>query len=277
MAAAYDDGSYAYYTASTYAKNIISDELSADNLMLRELADCLLINGNCNLLEKYAAMDVSNEASRTGFDLDVGEGLAPNQASTPNYYVGAYSINQGQPFVRVGSDLFGAYNGNDYGKNSHDAVGMQPKLLQQALRNLLNTFLGKCSMIDSSGNAMSARKCSSSSDCSSVSYCSTSADSSVCSAQKVCVCRRAHWHIALDEALNPSPNNVTGLFDFAQDETGLSPLWTEPFWNDIGVYMYRYTESNPGYIVLAAGVVVVGIVYVVTVLTIVGMKKEKLY
>lgn len=272
LAAAYDNGGYDYSTASYYAKNAIS-ELAADNEMLVELADCLFVDGNCKLLSKYAAMDAANENARTGFDIGTGQALG----KPPNYYVNVYSGDRGQPFVRVGSKVYGAYDGSDYGKDSKDAIGMQPKLLQQALRNLLSTFLGKGSMVDSSGNEASARGCSSSSDCSAVSYCSTDADSAICSAQKVCVCSRAFYHIALDEALDPSPNNKTGFFDFASGEAGVSPLWAEPFWWNVGVKMFRYSESNPGWIVLGSGAATIAVCFFVTVLVKVGMKKEKLF
>lgn len=273
LAAAYDDGSYDYATASSYAINTIP-ELSYDDEVLVELANCLFVNGNCQFLKKYAAMDAANDRARTGFDIDVGKTL--NQP--PNYYVGVYNSDNGQPWVKVGNDYYGAYDGNDYGKSSSDSFGMQPKMLPQALRNMLDSFLGAGSMTNSDGSSKSTKKCSSASDCSSVSYCSTDADSSVCSASGVCVCNRGFFHIALDEALNAAPNNSTGYFQMASGDAGLSAVWAEPFWSsDVGVNMYRYSPSNPGWIVLACGAAVLGACFFVAVLVKVGMKKEKLY
>jgi nicastrin len=272
LAAAYDDGSYDYETAAYYAKNKIS-ALSADNEMLLELADCLLVDGNCNLLSKYASMDAANERVRTGFEIGLGSSLG----QPPNYYVSVYNSNNGQPFVKVGKDFFGAYNGNKYGKDSKDAIGMQPKMLQQAIRNMLTTFLGKGSMVDSSGNSVSAKSCSSSSDCSGISYCASSDDSAICSAEKVCVCNRAYYHVALDGALTPAPNNMTGFFDLDENDAGLTPVWTEPFWSNVGVSMYHHSESNPGWFVLAGGAATLGVSFFVAILVKVGMKKQKLF
>jgi nicastrin len=273
LAAAYDDGSYDYETASAYANNIIS-ELSYNNEVLVELADCLFANGNCQMLNKYASMDASNDRDKTGFDLGVGKSLG----SAPNYYTGVYHIDNGQPFVRVGSEIYGAYNGNDYGKNSNDAIGMRPKMLQQALRNMLDTFLGRGAMVTSDGSEASSRRCSSAKDCSGVQYCPTEADSATCSAQKVCVCKRGFYHIALDEAVDPAPAKSTGFFEISSSDAGVSPLWTEPFWsNSVGVKMYRYSSSNPGIFVLIGGAVFLGCCFFVVVLLKVAMKKQKLY
>jgi nicastrin len=273
LASAYDDGSYDYQTAATYAKNKIS-ELSYKNDMLVALAGCLLVDGNCKLLNKYASMDASNERARTGFEIGVGQSLG----QPPNYYVDVYNANHGQPFVKVGSDFFGAYNGDKYGKDSRDAIGMQPKMLQQAIRNLLSTFLGRGSMKDSYGNEASATSCSSSADCSSISYCASDNDAAVCSAEQVCVCSRAYYHIALDEALDPAPNNMTGYFDYDIYDSGLSPVWAEPFWSsNVGVKMYHYSSNNPGFFVLAAGAIVAGVSFFTAILVKVGMKKQKLF
>jgi hypothetical protein len=95
LAATYDDGSYDYKTASAYALDAIG-ELSYDNGVMVELANCLLVDGNCNMLNKYAAVEAKNEADRTGIDVEVGESLG----MPPDYYVGVYKIEYGQPFVR---------------------------------------------------------------------------------------------------------------------------------------------------------------------------------
>eukprot|EP00537_Pseudo-nitzschia_pungens_P001159 CAMPEP_0172368850 /NCGR_PEP_ID=MMETSP1060-20121228/29602_1 /TAXON_ID=37318 /ORGANISM="Pseudo-nitzschia pungens, Strain cf. cingulata" /LENGTH=780 /DNA_ID=CAMNT_0013093587 /DNA_START=93 /DNA_END=2435 /DNA_ORIENTATION=+ len=274
LAAAYDDGEYDYETASTYANNAIS-ELSYDNELLVTLADCLFVNGNCKLLNKYASREAANDQDDTGFDIGTGEALG----MPPNYYVGIYHMNYGQPFVKVGSQWYGSYDGEDYGKSKRDAVGMQPKMLQQALRNMLHSFLGKgSSMVDGNGNGVSPKKCSSASSCKDISYCSADADSATCSADNVCVCKRGFYHIALDEALVPTPNKNAGFFDFSNEDEGVSPVWTEPYWSpNVGVKMYRHSDSKAGWYVLAGGVVFSGFCFVVVVLVKVGMKKEKLY
>jgi hypothetical protein len=271
LAAAYDDGSYDYSTASAYAMNNIG-ELSYDNSVMVELANCLFVDGNCNMLNKYASVEARNEADRTGIDVEVGSSLG----NPPNYYVGVYKIEYGQPFVRVGDNIYGAYDGGKYGEKSSDAFAMQPKRLQQAIRNMLSDFLGRGSY--SSGGYVSPKSCRKESDCSGVSYCQASGDSATCSGTKVCVCKRSYFHIALDEAITPAVNNYTGYFEQSYDDAEISPLWTEPYWsNDVGVKMYRVSKTNPGFISLAASGIVVAVCFFVTVMVKVGMKKEKLY
>mmetsp|Transcript_23598 Transcript_23598/g.41464 ORF Transcript_23598/g.41464 Transcript_23598/m.41464 type:complete len:227 (-) Transcript_23598:226-906(-) len=226
------------------------------------------------MLNQYAAMEAANERAATGMDLGVGKSLG----KPPNYYVGVYHIDNGQPFVKVGGNIYGAYNNNDYGQSSSDAVSMRPKMLQQALKNMLHTFLGKGSMVTQDGSEASARRCSTSADCSGVSYCSTDADSATCSAHNVCVCKRGFYHIALDEAVNPAAGKSTGFFEMSSSDAGVSPLWTEPFWsNNVGVKMYRYSASNPGIFVLVGGAVFLGTCFFVVVLLKVALKKQKLY
>jgi nicastrin len=274
LAAAYDDGSYDSDTASSYATNAIS-ELSYDDDLLIDLADCLFVNGNCKLLNKYASMEAANDRDKTGFD--IGSGTALGQP--PNYYVSIYHFNNGQPFVKVGSKVYGSYDGDDYGKSSGDSIGMQPKMLQQALRNMLHTFLGQgSSMVAEDGSQVTPKSCSSAAKCKDISYCSSDADSATCSADNVCVCQRGFYHIALDEAVDPTPNKSTGFFDISSDDAGVSALWTEPFWSSsVGVNMYRYTDSNAGWFVLASGAIFSGLCFFLVVLLKVGMKKEKLY
>jgi nicastrin len=273
LAGAYDNGSYDYATASSYAKNLIS-ELSPDNEILVELANCLFVDGKCSMLNKFASMEAANERVKTNFDIGSGSSLG----MPPNYYVGVYNMGNGQPFVRVGGNVYGAYNGNDYGQSNSDAIGMQPKMLQQALRNMLHTFLGKGSMVTSDGTEVSTRACSTAGDCSNVQYCSTEADSATCSAHKVCVCKRGFYHVALDEAINAAPNKDVGYFEVSSSDAGVSPMWTEPFWSDsVGVKMYRYSSSNPGVFVLVGGAIFLGACFFVVVLLKVAMKKQKLY
>ena len=276
LAAAYDDGSYDYETAAAYAMNTIS-ELSYDDELLVELANCLFTDGTCKLLKKHASMEAANDRDKTGFDIGSGQSLN----NPPNYYVNIYHANSGQPFVKIGGDFYGSYDGEKYGNSKGDAFGMQPKMLQQALRNMLHSFLGKGSQMQyDDGTVISKRSCSSAGKCNGIGYCGTDGDSATCSADGECVCKRGFYHIALDEAVNPTPNKDTGFFDISADDAGVSPLWTEPFWsNSVGVNMYRTSESGSitGWYVLGGGAVFTCFCFFVAVLLKVGMKKEKLY
>jgi nicastrin len=273
LAAAYDDGSYDYATAATYATNAIP-ELEYDDELLVELANCLYVDGNCKMLKKYAEMEATNEKARTGLSMGSGSPLG----TPPNYYVSVYNMFYGQPFAQVGDNVYGSYNGQDYGNKKSDAVAMQPRLLEQAIRNMLHDFLGRGANVDSDGNSISPRSCKKAPDCSGVSYCAAEGDSATCSGRKVCVCTRGHYHTALDEALVPAANNYTGYFTVNDKYGGNSPIYTEPFWlNDVGVKLYRDSKTNPGFISLAIGLVTLLGCFFVTVILKVSMKKEKVY
>jgi nicastrin len=189
LAAAYDNGSYDSATASSYAANLIS-ELSSEDETLLTLANCLYVDGSCAFLREYAQAEALNEKKRSGLDLGIGVLFG----TPPNYYVSVYNIDYGQPFVKVGEDYFGAYNGTDYGKKSSDAFSIRPSLLEMGIRGMLNDFLGRGS-VDSSGSVASPSSCSSHNDCSGVSYCSQDRDLAVCTAKKVCVCAGSHYQI----------------------------------------------------------------------------------
>lgn len=273
LAAAYDDGSYDYETASAYANDKIA-ALSYDNEVLVELADCLFVDGNCKMLKTYASMEAANEKDRTGFDISSGQSLG----KPPNFYTSVYSIDYGQPFVRVGDKVYGAYNGKKYGNNKADGFGTQPRMLEQAIRNMLHDFLGRGSFKNENGNSVSPQSCHKMSDCSGVSYCSASGDVATCAGSKVCVCQRAHYHIALDEGLMPATNNYTGYFVETTNDNGVSPMWTEPYWDSAtGVKVYRVSSNIPGFITIAAGGIALAGCFFLAVIVKVGMKKEKVY
>lgn len=274
LAAAYDDGSYDYATAAKYAYKTIA-ALDYQDEMLVTLANCFHVNGNCNMLTKYANMQAKNEGTRTGMDgLSSGKALG----MPPNYYVGVYSADYGQPFVRVGNNYYGAYDGDKYGKSSSDAFGMQPKLLAQAVRGLMTDFLGRGSSQASDGaSSYTPRTCNKESDCNGINYCGSSGDTATCTGGKLCVCNRAFYHIALDESLEPATNNSTGYFETPFDD-GLTPMWTEPYWsNEVGIRMYRVSEKTPGFVSLAAGGVCIIGCFILAIVVKMGMRKEKVY
>jgi nicastrin len=271
LAAAYDagDGSYDYETASAYALNLIPNELSYQDETLVALADCLFYNGECDMMKRYATVTSETERSLTGFKLGTGVSLGV----PPNYYAGVYNDQYGQPFVQVGDNIYGAYDGQDFGKKSSDAISRQPRALENAIFGMMNDFLGR-------GTANYAKKsCQTSSDCNDVSFCVNNGDMATCTGGGVCVCRRAHFHAALDEALVPAKNQYTGMFEMnANDANGYSPMYTEPDWsNDVGVRVYRDAGTIPGLVTLAAGAVVSGLSFCAAFVLRVGLKKEKLY
>ena len=273
LAAAYDDGDFDYQEAATYAYQTIP-ELAYDNAFLLELGNCLFVDGNCKLLYKYANMEALNERDRTGLGIGTGESLG----TPPNYYTGIYSLYSGQPFVQVGSKLYGAYSGNNYGNKQSDAIGVQPRMLEQALKNMLNEFLGRGSAEDENGNRLQKKSCKSRKDCANVQYCNAAGDSATCSGQGECVCSRSYFHIAKDEAIDAAVNNATGFFVSNPNDAGISPLYTEPFWDaNVGVKVYRDTDATPGYVTLGAGFVSLIVCFLGTAVVKVSMKKSKVY
>jgi nicastrin len=208
--------------------------------------------------------------------MDLGIGIP--FGSPPDYYVGVYNANYGQPFVQVGDVRYGAYIGEDYGKKNTDAFSVRPTLLEMGIRGMLNDFLGRGS-VDGSGSVPSSlSSCSNSHDCSGVSYCAKDGDFAVCTAKKVCVCSRAHYHMAMDEALEAAPNNQTGYFIVSDSDEGISAMYSEPNWsNDVGVRVYRNAGRGAGFAVLGLGIVMVTLTAGAAVFLQRRMKKEKLY
>jgi nicastrin len=275
LAAAYDDGTYGgqgdYQTPASYAINLIP-ELSSSDAVLVELSNCFLYDGNCNLIQKYTAMEASNEKLRTGLDIQVRASLG----TPPNYYVGTYSDSYGQPFVKVGDQVYGAYNGSDFGKKTSDAISVQPKTLESTVYGLFNDYLGR-----GSSSPFTATSCKKLSDCETVQgICQgNSADSVTCSGSGVCVCVRAHFHLALDEALDASVNMAPGFFEVNEtSDAGISPIYSEPFWSpSVSVRVYRDATALPGFFALMAGLGVGALSFFGAIVLKVGLKKEKLY
>lgn len=276
LAAAYDDGSYDSNTASQYAQGLISDLSSSDETLVA-LANCLYEDGSCDLLKAYGKVEQHNDHYKTGLDLGPGNGLG----TPPNYYVSVYDLSYGQPFVQVDEVWYGAYDGEDYGKKNSDTFAMRPTLLEQAIRGMLNDFLGRGSTVENSDGTSSSptlKSCSKSKDCSGVSYCNKNGDSAVCTGGKVCVCSRSHYHIALDEALEAPANNATGAFVISENDYGVSAMYTEPYWsNSVGVRVYRDVGNTSGMYALGAGIFLLGTCGVTVLLLKSKMKKQKLY
>lgn len=270
VAAAYDDGSNdygGYQNSAYYAKNLLP-ELSSSDEDLLELSNCLFYRSSCSLLNRYSDVETANARAETGLNLATGESF-PNP---PSYYVGVYSGNSGQPFVQVGDNIFGSYDGNDFGKKNADAIGMVPRQLESVVHGLFNDYLGR-----GSGNG-SGGSCKKVSDCVNNDICQAYGDSATCTGRGQCVCRRAHYHLAVDEALSPMSNYPTGYFQIADGDEGVSAMYTEPFWSpSVGIKVYRDVGSLPGFFTLAAGLAV-GIASLFGALVLkVGLKKEKLY
>ena len=270
LAAAYDGGAMDSDTSSAYAAQLIG-EMSSSDETLNILANCLFKDGNCEYLKKYNEMERKNDHDQTGFTYSSGDPLG----TPPNYYTGVYNINYGQPFVQVGDNLYGAYNGDKkYGKRSTDAFGIQPTLLESSIRGLLNDFLGRGS--NSGGGGLA--KCSKASDCKNVAYCQQNGDRATCTGGGQCVCARSHFHMALDEALEAKPGEGTGYFVQSENDEQLSPIYTEPFWsNDVGIRVYRNVGALPGIVSLAFGVIIFGLCGIAAFVLKVGLKKEKMY
>ncbi len=267
LATAYGDNYYDGVAADTIA------ELDSDDETLNELADCLLNDGTCSFLSNYANMERSNNKADSGIDLGVGQSLG----KPPNYYPSVYTRGNGQPFVQLDSAVYGSYTGEkEYGENSDDIFLIRPNWLAMSLHGLLNDYLGRGGS-DEDGNAPEFSACKSTSDCSSTTYCPSAGDRGVCSGSKVCVCSRSHYHIALDEAIIPSPNNGTSIFKVADDDEGTSPMYTEPYWsNEIGVQVFRAANGAANWTVIIGAIASVGCI-VSTMFLKKRLRKEKLY
>jgi nicastrin len=208
----------------------------------------------------------------------------------PNYYVGVYNV--GQPFVQVGEKQYGAYDGTEYGKAKTDAIVLQPRQMEAAIRGLLNEYLGQydngaaaeaaASTTTTNNNKSSKKSCSSAADCAGLLDDVCPGSGATCTGAGHCVCQRAHYHVALDEGLRPAVNEPPGFFT-PNDENqnynaGTTPVYTEPFWSSaVGVRVYRQSGPWPGIITLIAGGVVASASFFGAVVLKMGLKKEKLF
>lgn len=235
--------------------------LSSSDESFQELVNCFLYDGSCKLIHKYSNTEITNGRAQTGLSLQPGPGME----IPPNYYVGVYNDFYGQPFVQVGNAQYGGYDGEDFGKKKSDAIALRPRQMEAAIRGLLNEYLGQ-----QDGDQKS---CSSSSNCDM----DCNGAQATCTGGGTCVCERAHYHVALDEALLPETNKPSGFFSLNQNEEGTSPIYTEPFWgSDVGVRVYRKSGIIPGIVTLAAGVGVLSASFFGAVALKMGLKKEKL-
>jgi nicastrin len=269
LASAYDENKGYYDDAVEYAQGVIA-ELESDDETLLDLSNCLLTDGKCDTLVTFSSKERLNSREETGLDVGIGQQLG----TPPNYYVSIFDGRNGQAYAFVGGKTYGSYTDEDveYGKDSRDAVLIRPNVLEMGIHGLLNDFLGRGSNGDDELSA-----CKSSSDCTDVSYCSSSGDSAVCSGNNVCVCSRSHYHIALDEAIAPAQNNYTGYFTISEDDEGVSPIYSEPYWDsNIGVRVYRDGAGNGGW-ALGAGIVLAGAWVVSTIFMKNTLRKQKLY
>ena len=273
LATAYGDNYYDGSAADTIA------ELDSEDETLNELANCLLYDGNCKLLTKYAKMERLNTKDDYGSDL----GLAQSLGKPPNYYPSVYNSQNGQPFVQIDGISYGSYTGEteEYGKQSADVFLIRPSFLAMSLHGLLNDYLGRGGSADEDGDgdgsAPDFHSCQGSSDCSTITYCPSAGDRAVCSGSKVCVCSRSHYHIALDEAIIPSPNNGTGIFKISDDDDGSSPMYTEPYWsNGIGVQVFRAADGAANWTVIIGAASTLGCI-AATIFLNRRLRKEKLY
>mmetsp|Transcript_23021 Transcript_23021/g.35521 ORF Transcript_23021/g.35521 Transcript_23021/m.35521 type:complete len:792 (+) Transcript_23021:129-2504(+) len=245
VAIAYDGGDEDYEAASEYAKNTVQ-ELNVDDETLLALSDCLFTDGKCDFWEKYTKVEKDNQYEHSGVSM-LGD---MSLGSPPNYYVNVYDLSNGQGFIRVNNQYYGAYDGEDFGKDKDDKVILLPTGLEAGIHGILNDFLGRGSV----SNPEEFRSCSTSDDCDGVPYCSAgSSDHAVCTGGGVCVCSRAHFHTALDEGITPAANKSTGHFVPKDDESAESALYTEPYWSsDVGVKVYR-DGGDFGYWALLSG------------------------
>eukprot|EP00978_Attheya_sp_CCMP212_P023385 scaffold71562_cov60-Attheya_sp.AAC.1 len=281
LATASDDGDMDSDTAAQNAATAIPS-LSSDDETLLELADCFFTNGNCKLLIQHGLVEGANTKHTTGIDYGLGSLLG----TPPNYYTGVYNTQEGQPFVHIGTNNYGAYTGDEYGKKTTDTFFARPQLLEMAIHGLLNDYLGRGSMLEETTNF---KKCSNTGDCSKVSYCSATGDLAVCTGGKQCVCSRANYHIAVDEAFVAAPNNATSHFDVfpvytADDDGGdgesyiRSAMYTEASWSSsVGVRVYRDAGKSTGTWALVCGILTFALCIGSTLYLKRTLKKEKLY
>ena len=255
VAAAYqnEDNEVNAETAASYAKELIPNEVSSSSDTFSTLYNCLFEDGNCETFLNYGSVESKNDAARTGVEMGLGQPLN----TPPNYYVGIYNFENGQPAVRSSGKLYGALDATDdvdvkaYGSDESDTFLLRPSLLEMSVFGLLNDYLGRGTFLESQENTDSElTKCRSTTECSAVPYCNNDSSSlavPICAGGK-CICgSRSHYHPALDEALQPTANKYPNYFSIRDDDAGVSAIYTEPFWSsDVGVRIYNDAGKMPG-------------------------------
>ncbi|KAL9186946.1 hypothetical protein ACHAXT_010666 [Thalassiosira profunda] len=272
VAAAYQDAdsSVDAATASAYALNLLPNAVDASSETFANLYTCLFEDGNCETFLTHGGVERANDALRTGHDLGMGVPLG----TPPSFYTSIYDSSNGQAFVLASGHYYGSLTvegetkGEDgetikaYGESDLDAFLVRPSLLEMAISGLLNDFLGRGAFTTNEGGVEGAPElasCKSSKDCGSVSYCDSESTPSLVPtcAGGSCVCgSRAHYHQALDEALEATANMGPGMFDVREDDEGISALYTEPYWsNYVGVRIYNDAGNSPGVYAASIGAV----------------------
>jgi len=261
IAAAYDGGDFDADTASEYANALIEDSVDTD--LLTDLHHCLFEDGSCELFRSYDKVELANEKERTGLDLSTMFYRSP-LGTPPNYYVSVLDASRGQPLVLVGSLLYGSYTKDEYGKKDSDAFVLLPTTLASSIKGLLNSFLGT---LDDSVSCKSSKDCSKIDDC-----------NAVCTGANVCVCDQAHYHLAMDEALQAASDKGPGFFVVSDEDEGISAMYTEPYWSSsVGVRVYRVLDNKSGLVALGFGVFVAVLCVVSTTFIKRRFESEKLF
>jgi len=236
---------------TNYNSSDIIPALNASDILFQEISHCLYADGTCELFQNYADIYKSNVKDLTGFDIVDGMELG----KPPNYYPSILDWMNGQSFVHVGNSRYGAYTGmneasktmsNLYGNNSQDSFLVIPSVLESVIHGLLDEFLGN--------STTKLSQCNRRSDCSTVNYCSSVYyNITTCSGKGKCVCSRARFHPAMDEAIEAQADRPTGFFKMINNDNA-SAIYTEPYWDPgIGVYIYRSSNTISGYSALGSG------------------------
>eukprot|EP00957_Ditylum_brightwellii_P145261 11063655-Ditylum_brightwellii.AAC.1 len=76
---------------------------------LMELTNCLITDGNYDLLLKHSKTEQKNSKQWAGVDLGLGVALG----TPPNYYISVYDATGNQSFVQIGNAWYGSYTKDD--------------------------------------------------------------------------------------------------------------------------------------------------------------------
>eukprot|EP00586_Coscinodiscus_wailesii_P012929 CAMPEP_0172497068 /NCGR_PEP_ID=MMETSP1066-20121228/94780_1 /TAXON_ID=671091 /ORGANISM="Coscinodiscus wailesii, Strain CCMP2513" /LENGTH=725 /DNA_ID=CAMNT_0013269645 /DNA_START=26 /DNA_END=2200 /DNA_ORIENTATION=- len=220
VALAYDNGDEDYETAVNYATNLIADNvITSSTEIVTTLYNCLFEDGNCQLITNYTNMERANNYKTTGVDMGSPAALG----NPPNYYVSIFDIWNGLPVAQVNGRTYGAYNGTDFDEKRGDGILIKPAALEMFILGWLNDALGKIQ--NGNNNADTSISCQSTVDCDAITSCRA-----VCAGQGQCVCSHANYHVAFDEAIEPKLNYTPGYYQISEDDAGITPIYTEPYW-----------------------------------------------
>lgn len=241
---------YQLATANSTATELA--KISVNETLVTAMLDCIVNDWTCSMMTDYSTPYVKTMIDYLG----MSDSAWPTYQVPVTLYSGPISTDR-QMLVLKDSSYYVEYNST--WSDSTESVRLFPNAYEVFARSFL------ASAMVPTTTAKSATSCTKRSDCSAT----TDVE---CVYPGICVTPTAFFH----EALSPGVQRTESLlvYDIINESM---PLWSEPVWDsDIGSYSFPDPGAWIGWVVLAIGVVVSGVGYVIARMMLRGVQKMKL-